>query len=186
MKRNKPTKSGMQYPVNVIMANDPSLTAWGWAVLEPDGTVIDTGAIKTTPSPAKMRIRKGDDRVRRITELNNQLIKVIKEHKVSYLLSELPHGSQSAVLATMIGMICGIQQTISDCLGIPVEWFSEKDAKTALAGRSSLTKKETIERIDKLYNVEWHGTKWENEAVADALAIFHVATQQSNVIKMMR
>ena len=48
-----------------ILTNDPSMTAWGWAVLSGSGKVYKTGCIKTSPEQKKRRIRKGDDTVRR-------------------------------------------------------------------------------------------------------------------------
>lgn len=169
-----------------ILTNDPSITAWGWAVLTPSGQVIEAGAIKTQPSNSKKRIRKADDRVRRISEINFQLISLIEKYDVKLILSELPHGSQSAVAATMIGMVAGVVQTMSDCFGVPVEWYSENDAKRAVSGRNSVAKEKMIELISKLYTVTWTGTKWIDEAMADALAVYHVATQQSSLLKMIR
>jgi Holliday junction resolvasome RuvABC endonuclease subunit len=171
-----------------ILTNDPSITAWGWAVVEPKtGKVIECGAIKTEPSPAKLRARKGDDRVRRITDINRVLIEVIKKHNISLILSELPHGSQSAVAALMIGIVTGIMQAIGDSLSIPVEWYSEGDAKVAVCGKRSIPKDDMVDVIDKLFKerIIWKRTKWENQAIADSLAVYYVARQQSTALKML-
>lgn len=181
--RRRTTKTRQQY----ILTNDPSMTAWGWAVVDPVGyMVIDSGAIKTEPGGKKLRIRKGDDRMRRVSEINAVLLRVIKQYNIGFIFSELPHGSQSASAAVMIGIVAGIIQTISDCLGIGVEWYSEGDAKRCVSGKRSVAKDEMVQIISKLYDVSWKGVKWNDQAVADALAVFHVARQQSNVLKLMK
>jgi Holliday junction resolvasome RuvABC endonuclease subunit len=167
-----------------ILANDPSFTAWGWAVIDMQGSVVDTGCIKTEPMSQKLRIRKGDDMVHRIGEINYQLLKVIAENNIQIILSELPHGSQNAKAAVMIGAVAGIIQTISDCKGLPIDWYSEGDVKKHLLNKRSVTKDETIKAISEKYEVQWTGIKYKDEAVADAIAIYHVAKSQSPLLKM--
>lgn len=165
-----------------ILTNDPSLTAWGWAVIR-DKKIIDMDCIKTAPEQKKRRIRKGDDNTRRVSEIVQKLLLIIDAYKVNYILSELPHGSQNANAAVMIGMTVGIIQTMADCKDLPVEWYSEMDAKKCLLGKRSATKQETIDAINKQYSVPWFKIKYKDEAVADALAIHYVACRQSNVLK---
>lgn len=171
-----------------IMANDPSFGAWGWAVFDTKGKILDAGAIKTVPSAKTLRIRKGDDRVRRISELNTQLLQVISHYNVKHLVVEQPHGSQSSVAALMIGAVTAIMQTIGDCKGFGVEWYSEGDAKMAVAGKRSVGNKDEMVRIiNSLYpDVPLTGKKWIDQAVADAVAVYHVAQQHSEVIKFLK
>lgn len=165
-----------------IFTNDPSFTAWGWAVVE-GNKIIACGCIKTESEHKKRRIRKGDDTTRRITEINLQLLKIMKTHKVDFLLAELPHGSQNASAAQMIGAVVGILCSMSVCLDIGIEWFSEMDAKKNLFNKKSATKQETIDAIDALYDVPWFNTKYKDEAVADALAIHAVALTQCSYLR---
>ena len=167
-----------------ILANDPSFTGWGWVVVNMKGNVVDVGCIKTESESKKRRIRKGDDTVRRIGEINEQLSKVISENNVQIILSELPHGSQSASAAVMIGAVAGIMQTMADCKGLPIDWYGESDAKKHLLNKRSATKEETIKAISKIYNIPWTGVKYKDEAIADAMAIYHVAKSQSPLLKM--
>lgn len=167
-----------------VISFDPSLTAWGWVVMDgEDNRVLDCGCIKTEPLHKKLRTRVGDDRIRRINELNQQLLKVIRSWNVRYIVSEQPHGSQSAVSAIMVGITLGIGQTLSDTLNMGIEWYSEGDAKKALSNRKNLSKQQTIEEIKKLYDVPFTGTKYKDEAVADAIAVYNVAKQQSSFLK---
>ena len=168
-----------------VLANDPSMTAWGWCVVDAKTNFIySTGCIKTGAENKVRRIRKGDDTIRRIQEINHQLINIIKVYDVKFIISELPHGSQNASAAVMLGLVTGVIQTIADVLDIPIDWYSEGDAKKYLLNKRSATKKETIDAIDKIYKVDWTKVKYKDEAVADAMAIYHVARSQSSVLKL--
>lgn len=169
-----------------ILTNDPSFTAWGWAVLNEKGEVIDSGCIKTHPEQKKRRIRKGDDTVRRTSEINKTLIEIIQNYDIKLILSELPYGSQNASAAVMIGIVTGIIQTLADSFDLPVEWFSEDDAKKCVLGRRSATKEEMIEAMKKVYHFNWSGVKYIDEAIADALAIHYVARHQSPLLKFLK
>ena len=68
---------------------------------------------------------------RRINEINLQLL-VIRRYDIKLILSELPHGSQNAQAAVMIGGVTAIIQTLSDVLDIAIEWYSEQDSKNAI------------------------------------------------------
>lgn len=169
-----------------ILSLDPSLTAFGWVITR--GTrIILAGCIKTAPANKKLRIRKGDDRTRRVSEIVGILFDLIKEYNVTYIISELPHGSQSAVAAIALGLVTGAVQAMADVLGIGLEWFSEADAKKAVLGKNSATKQEMIDKIHILYNyrVPWTNTKYKDEAIADSLAIHYVAMKQSPTLKMI-
>jgi len=167
-----------------IIAFDPSFTAWGWAVLQ-NHTVIASGCIKTAPEAKKRRIREGDDRVRRTQEIIQQLLMHITKHKINFIVSELPHGSQNAKAAVMMGVVVGVVQAISVCEDIPVEWYSEADAKKALLGRISSTKTEVIDAVEEMLEYKISGPKYVREAIADALAIYNVAHMNSPTLKIL-
>ncbi len=169
----------------VILTNDPSLTAWGYCVMK-NNTVLECGCIKTTPEHKKKRIRKSDDTVRRISELNKILLGLIKRHEVDFILSEAPHGSQNASAAMMVGIVAGMIQTISDTLEIPVEWYSEMDSKKFVLGKKAAVKVEMINAIKKLYEVPWKKVKYHDEAVADAIAVYHTACGLSPTLKLLK
>jgi len=169
----------------IILTNDPSFTAWGYAVLD-DGEIIKTGCIKTAPEQKKRRIRASDDRTRRASDIVQELLKLIDEYDVDFMVSEAPHGSQNAQAAIMIGMVAGITTAIAECKNIPIEYYSEQDSKKAVLGKRAATKEDMIEAIDKLYDVDWTKVKYIDEAVADALAIHYVATKQSQMLKMLK
>lgn len=169
-----------------ILTNDPSFTAWGYAVIEMQDQatkIIATGCIKTEPENKLRRIRKSDDRTRRIAEIVGHLMDVIKKYKVGYLLCEAVHGSQNASAAIMMGATLGIVQSIATITELPVEYYSESDSKKALANIRSLSKANTIKEIKKLYSLHWPEVKYKDEAIADAIAIFHCAIINSEVLR---
>lgn len=167
-----------------ILTNDPSMTAWGWAIVSKKGDVLKTGCIKTETEGKKRRIRKSDETAQRITEIVQTLRALIKENNVVFLLSESPHGSQNASAAVMIGAVCAIVATLADCYHLPLEWYSEQDSKKALLHKKSATKQETIDAIKKLYKFTWPNIKYKDEAIADALSIYYTATLNSTTLKM--
>jgi len=170
-----------------ILTNDPSITAWGWAVLEfINGVpkIIDSGCIKTASESKARRTRKSDDRVRRLEEISRELQNLHLKHQLDWVLSELPHGSQNASAAVMIGAVAGLVSCYAVVNELPIEWYSEGDAKKHLLGKRSATKKETQNCIIKQYGKAWvTGTKYKDEAIADALAVFHIAKDNSPALK---
>lgn len=179
MKRTK-TNQPSNYRV---LACDPSMTAWGWAIVDENAAVIDFGTIKTESTAKKLRIRKGDSTVARISEINKILLGVIRKHKVKHIVSELPHGSQNASAAVMIGATAAIVQTLSDILQLPIDWFSEQDAKKEVLGKKSATKQEMIDTMAFHYQGWATGIKFRDESVADALAVYYTACRQSQGLK---
>jgi Holliday junction resolvasome RuvABC endonuclease subunit len=167
-----------------ILACDPSFTAWGWVVMQ-NHIRIDSGCIKTTKESKKRRIREGDDKVRRVTEIVSVLLDLIEKYDIQFIVTELPHGSQNAAGAVMIGVVIGIFQTIVQSMGVPVEWYSENDAKKALVGRNSVSKAEVIAAVEETFEDKLVGPKYVREAVADAMAIYNAAQKNSPTLKIV-
>ena len=167
-----------------ILSCDPSFTAWGWVVME-GHMILASGVIKTEPDTKKKKIRASDDRARRVREIVQQLDQIISKHNVTYIVSEMPHGSQNFNSAVMIGVVAGILEGFNVLRNIPVEWYLENDAKRALFGRISASKTQVKEAVDSLYNVRWTRTKYIDEAIADALAIYYAAECNSPTLKFM-
>lgn len=171
-----------KYPT--ILACDPSFTGWGWVVFE-NHTRIDSGCIKTSPEAKKRRIRQGDDRARRTGEIVQALLEIIGDHKIEFIVAELPHGSQNAKAAVMMGIVMGILEATSTWAGIPMEWYSEADAKKALLGRISASKAEVIQSVEQTFEDRLTGPKYVQEAIADAMAIYNVAQLHSPTLKIL-
>lgn len=171
--------------MNKILCCDPSLTAFGWAVIEND-KVIEGGCIKTKTSDKALRIRKSDDRMNRVSYIATTLKEIITTHNIKYIVSELPHGSQSAVAAIALGLVNGMLQGLADGLGIGIEWYSEGDSKFYLLSKRSAGKEETINKITTLYGDTWKKKdKASNEAIADSISIYHCAKRCSSAISLI-
>lgn len=174
-----------------ILTNDPSMTAWGWAVIHWDGIVEEVGCMKTEPESKVRRIRKGDDTMRRADDLSRVLNKILKLHDVQYILTEVPHGSQSAQAADKLGICKGLVIDLARSNELPIEWYMEWDAKKFLFNKKSVTKEETIQKVklvlgDRMSNDLWTGVGYKDEAIADALAIYLTAVDQSSALKLMK
>ena len=169
-----------------ILTNDPSITAWGWAVVNADGKILASGCIKTSPDNTKKNLRKTDDRFRRISEINIMLLGVIEKYNVKFIVSEAPHGSQSAVAAVMIGMTAGMLQTIADTLCLPIEWYSEGEVKKCVLNKRAAAKNEMIEAVRQRMKVNFTGIKYIDEAVADALGVYLAAVNSSVTLKLLK
>jgi Holliday junction resolvasome RuvABC endonuclease subunit len=168
-----------------ILANDPSLTGWGYVVVRND-KVFAGGCIKTAPEHKKKRIRKTDDDLRRIHDINMELLLIIRSWNVNYIVSEIPHGSQTASGAVMVGTVRGIMQTIADCLEIPIETYSEQESKKTVLGKKTATKTEMVNAIGNVYDMPYVGVKYKDEAIADAMAIYHTAVKLSPTLKLLK
>lgn len=184
MKRSNKTSTPL------ILALDPSLTAFGYVVVNPfNNKCISQGVIRTSPTDKKLKIRKGDDRCRRIHEINTALLHIINNHNIKLILSEQPHGSQSAVSALMIGVTLGLVQTIADCTDIPIEWYLEGECKYNLLGKRSATKDAIQNAIYEQFpeTLSWSSLpKYHKEAICDAMAVYHKGKQDSQLIKFLR
>lgn len=180
------TRTGKKEVTFNILTNDPSITGWGWAIVTIHGEVLDSGCIKTQTDNTKKNLRKTDDRIRRVSEINQTILYKIRQYNVRYILAEAPHGSQSAVAAIMIGMVAGMAQTMSDALDIPIEWYSEGEVKKQLLNKRAAAKSEMIDAIKE--EMKWRptGTKYIDEAVADALGVFLTACVKSETLRLVR
>lgn len=170
--------------VKNIMALDPSLRAFGVAILNKDN-VLYTECIKTQALNKKTRIRKGDDDIRRISYIALRIKQIVKNYNVSVVVSEMIHGSQNYSGAKTLGIIESMISCMSVFLDIPLEFYFENDIKKYIFNRRSVSKDETLEFISLNYPFEWKKDKESNYAIADAIAVYHYAKTQSSVIKLL-
>jgi len=169
-----------------IITIDPSLTGFGFVVIGKGEKILKTGVVKTKPADKKLRVRKGDDTVRRVREISNALLHTIQKYEIALIVSEQPHGSQSAVSMKMVGLMLGLIENMSVCLNIPIEWYLEGECKKTLLGKRSAGKGEIIDKVKELYRVNWYNTKYKDEAIADAIAVYHHAKHYSQIIKYIQ
>lgn len=87
--------------------------------------------------------------------------------------------------ANALGMCIGAVQAVADTKSIGIEWYSEGDSKMALLKKRSASKGETVQAVQKLFEWKPCGIAYRDEAVADALSIYHTAHKASPVVKFL-
>lgn len=141
------------------------------------------GCIETKPSKKKVNLRAGDDLVRRVVEIHTVLHEILKRCRIDLIVAELPHGSQNHKGAIMIGTVVGILQTLANFKGIPLEWYSEKDAKTAAGLTDGSSKQMVMDKMAKRFGLRYeyktNKERRQQEAMADAMLIYHAALVHS-------
>lgn len=109
----------MTWPI--LLALDPSMTAFGWAViaLTPDGPVlIAAGVIETKPTPGPKRKKLGlsvaEDDARRARFLRRELAAIIHAHSPALVAVEAGFGSQTAKAAKLLGAAQAVAACVID------------------------------------------------------------------------
>ena len=168
-----------------VLCFDPSLTAWGWALVDPETDhIVDTGVVVTKPSDKKIKMSKGDDLARRYKIIVNALKPLVEQSDL--IVTEQPHGSQSYHAAVMVGAVTSMVVTLSQCLSVPVEFFTESECKSLLFGKpASISKNQTKRKISKKYKIDWSGVDYVDFAVADALSVYNAAKVSSPLLSIL-
>jgi Holliday junction resolvasome RuvABC endonuclease subunit len=111
--------------------------------------------------------------------------KVKKVENPFVIVSEQPHGSQNARAMLMVGICLAVVESVSILKNIPLEWYMQSETKKHLLGRANASKDAMVEAIKKEYKLEWRDVKYIDEAVADSLAVYHLAKEQCEMIKLL-
>lgn len=128
----------MTWPI--LLALDPSMTAFGWAViaLTPDGPVlIAAGVIETTPTPEKKRKKLGlsvaEDDARRARFIRREIVRAFHQYPPAIVAAEAGFGSQAAKSAKLLGSAqaiaaCVIDELLGDARAVYVTVHEAGDA----------------------------------------------------------
>jgi len=173
-----------------VLCIDPSFAALGYAVIEPRGDyIIASGCIKTVSKRNVRKERAGDDRVRRIRIINTGLNALLDRYNIIHIVSDLPYGSQHASSAWALGCVVGLVQTIADCWKLSIDWYYEKEAKEYIRVPRNASKEVIGNKMKKRYGggEGWMtGVKSTDQAVADALLAYTLATHASPVVQLLK
>ena len=171
-----------------VLCLDPSFTAFGYVLIEPKSeTILTSGCIKTEAKANVRGERAGDDRIRRVRIISVALNDVINEYNVVHMVADTPFGSQHAKAAWALGCVVGLVQTISDCWGLSIDWFYEKDAKAYIRAPRNVSKEKIVAKMTKMYGKKWRtGVKGRDQAMADALLAYTLATHASPMVKLLK
>ena len=170
-----------------VLAADPSLTAYGWAVIDtssPTPKLVACGCIQTAPEKLKSGMKKKDlqsktdyDTVR-AEAIASGLKKAITDHNVTEVVFENPAGSKNANAAAALKMVKGITIGVCAGAGVPSRGIRARQVKGLLsdtsdtnAAKSEIMAKvrEAFEEFDVLTN-KW--PKVRLEAASDAVGVY--------------
>lgn len=158
----------------LILGLDPSLTAYGWAVLavEASPRVVAVGCMRTKPDAKSRHVYQADLDGARVDELAAGLLEVLRTHHVAMVACEAPAGAQSAIAAKALGLAYGVTRAILVAQGRSVLTVQAHEAKRAVGGTMTATKAEVAAGVEAL-------TRWRSsassqparEGEADAVAV---------------
>lgn len=157
----------------MILCLDIAFANMGWSAVY-KGTPVGFGTIRTEKDKRK-QTRVSDDNMHRAGMLSEGLIEILKHnHEIKGIIGEVPHGSQNAVAAKLLGFACGVVSGVAAASGIPCEWVSEGDSKKAAIGKRSGTKEEMMDWCRRQWpEIKFPTAKTHFEHVADSLAAYH-------------
>jgi Holliday junction resolvasome RuvABC endonuclease subunit len=180
-----------------ILGIDPSQKNLGLvkAAFTPQGgklAIIDMKLISTEKGSDTKQVRKSSDNLRRAQEQAT----VLREWEkwADIVMSEIPHGSQSASAMFSYGVCIGLLAWVSR----PLIQISATETKKAAVGRSTATKREMIEWAEGLYpSAPWLRVRGnanghiidDNEHLADAIGVIHAGLKTAefrSALSMLR
>ena len=161
-----------------ILALDPSLTAWGYCVID-NGKVLDHGCIKTSPMQGKLVFESNQMRA---MILAKKVVQLIKDHKIKSIVAETAMGSKSNVAARALYICFGLVAGIGEATGIPWKLYLAPHIRKGTLGVSSASKEDIQEWVFKKYptlGVDVKDSpKYYKEAVADAALVGAYASKR--------
>lgn len=163
---------------NLLLSLDPSKTCTGYVVYDPDeNEILESGIFKVEPEDHK---RKTDQYVEEADLYTHFLLDVFLKWGFNHIVTEYPHGSQSATASRALSMVNSIISAFSHLILYkkPITYL-ESDAKQGYFGKRDVSKEETREAMHKEYpdyKPALRGgdvVKYKDEAICDALLILH-------------
>lgn len=169
----------------MLLALDPSKTATGWVIYDSEkDRVIGTGCFKASMEKDKKKefSRKTEIYKREQLSFVEFLTKLKVRYGIEKVITEYPHGSQSATASWALSMVNSTIQTFTQLvLGVPAVTYLESDCKRANFDTNKVSKEETMEAMMEKYCPKGykphthHGriTKTQNEDICDALLVLN-------------
>ena len=167
----------------IILSCDPSLTAFGWSVIEYDPAtgyinLLDGGCISTKPvnKASQPKVLKTEWDNHRALEIADTLVKNITHYSVTKIIFENSAGSKSALAISALALVKGVLLGIVSATNLPVSFVNPKAIKKKVGGVSSTSKTIVMgivsSKIPKFITLTAKMNKAQKEAVSDSLAVF--------------
>lgn len=132
------------------MSVDPSLTHTGvvFGTIERDSLYISHYDLCITEKSTNKKVRASSDLVSRCRQIINNITKWIEEYQPDIIFAETPSGSKNASAARSYGISCFAIALLEP----PAIQVTPQEVKKLVFGKSTATKKEIIEYVDKKYD----------------------------------
>lgn len=173
----------------IILTTDPSLTAFGYAIIEhnqeDECKILRVGCIQTAayPRPKKGKPRpamlKSEWENLRLRAICDTLRQECVSFNVNRALYEDPAGSKDFNAIRALGEIKGLCIGFFSGMGIPFEGIRAKTVKKALTSNIDADKEQveavvinTFPEIEDLFALSGITTKVKREAIFDAVGVY--------------
>ncbi len=158
--------------MSVWLGLDPSIAAFGWALLDTESGLVALGSWRTK---VDAKAGKFEDRARRAEAIGRQLIALISNFRPSSASIEapvlMPNDGKMSVHAS--ARVRGVAEGVCLALGLPLTEVSPQDVKRAIAGEPGASKEAVARRLFHLYGRDTRIGDADDNAT-DALAVAHV------------
>jgi crossover junction endodeoxyribonuclease RuvC len=145
----------------MILGIDPGLANTGWAVLENEEKVVDSGCLITKSS---------DDSAKRLAFIYSELEKIIKKYKVETISIESLFFAKNAKSALPVAEAIGVIKVCGLKNGCEVRLFTPLQIKMALVGYGRAEKEQVEQMVrQQLKLPEKVNISHESDAMAAAL-----------------
>jgi Holliday junction resolvasome RuvABC endonuclease subunit len=124
----------------MILACDPGLAAFGFAVLDLDGRAVELGVIRTEKSAKKRGVLSTDDNLRRVRELVSHLERLVDRHGVRVIATESMSFPRASSAAAKLAMSWAALATLSELRGLPMLQLSPQEVKKQLCNARNASK----------------------------------------------
>jgi Holliday junction resolvasome RuvABC endonuclease subunit len=155
-----------------ILCLDPSLRAFGWAVIE-NNDFIDGGCIETKPVKGK-KITDADTDA--LSFIATSLKDILTKYKCQKIVFENAVGSKSGRANQSLAYVKGLVVAICVFHGVEFETIKAKSVKKKLTLNNNATKSDVLIEVQKNFKSfdkkVGHLPKFKLYAVSDAAAVF--------------
>ena len=157
----------------MILSFDPSLTAFGWSIIDDSGTIKDCGCIETSKF-TNISVTYSD--TLRVTEIVSLLKSKINQYDIKLILSESPYGSKSSSAIKALSLVKGAIIGLATIESLPIIWITAGTAKLAISGSKNATKDDVLSSVITQYpsfsSFTLKMTKAKKYAIADSLSVY--------------
>lgn len=143
----------------VIVGFDPSLTAFGWAVvaIEDPPRVLAAGCVTTKPDTRARHAYQADQDGARVDAIATELLRVLRGAQMHgqsmptiLVAIEAPAGAQHAASAKALGLSYGIARTVCAACGETPITVQAHEVKVAIGGSKGASKDDVAADVTRL------------------------------------